>query len=214
MLGLHKRAVAAVAAVSIVALLALAASMALMQPATVAPKGGTAEGLGLKGIVNIVVRDASGNVKYEKTYENNIQGAGYLALLKRGFDEDTLANLGTLGADDSKKLAFDYIRICSSEATLDEDTGEITAAPEEITTDVDRGTLSVTISQVTEGSSYKVEVQQSFTVTASGGITIKSIELTDEEDTPTVFSYIDIADISLNQNDSITITWTITVSGN
>jgi hypothetical protein len=180
----------------------------------VAPKGGTAEGLGLKGIVNIVVRDASGNVKYEKTYENNIQGAGYLALLNRGFDKNTLTQIADLGTN-APKLAFDYIRICSSEATLDEKTGEITAAPEEITTGVDRDTLSVTISQVTVGSSYKVEVQQSFTVKASGGITIRSIELTDEEeDTPTVFSYIDIADISLNQNDSITITWTIMVSGN
>jgi uncharacterized protein YodC (DUF2158 family) len=74
-----------VAAVSIVALLALAASMALMQPAAVAPKGGTAEGLGLKGVVEITVRDAQGNVKYHEVIPNAIVANGLEKLVLNTF---------------------------------------------------------------------------------------------------------------------------------
>jgi hypothetical protein len=202
-LGLHKRTLAAVAAVGIVALLALAASMALMQPATVAPKGGTAEGLGLKGIVNIVVKDASGNVKYEKTYENDIQYAGYAALLWRLFNLTTLQGIQSASA--VKALNFTYIRLFSDNAATTQIDYESGAT---------RGQLDVKFEPVTPGQSAKETITQAFTVVASGGITIESIELTDNSGTPpTVFSYIDIATISLNQGDSITITWTITVTG-
>ena len=203
MLGLHKRTVAAVAAVGIVALLALAASMALMQPATVAPKGGTAEGLGLKGIVEITVRDASGNVKYEKTYENDIQYAGYAALLWRLFNSTALQ--GIKGTEDVNTLNFTYIRLFSDNTA----TSEI-----DYTAEARRGALTVAFEPVTPGASAKETITQAFTVVADAGITIESIELTDNSGTPpTVFSYIDIATISLNEGDSITITWTITVTG-
>jgi hypothetical protein len=87
--GAHKRAliaITAIAAISAVAL--LLASAALLQPAAVAPKSGTAEGLGLKGVVNIIVRDANGNVKYERTMENAItkrDAGGLVALLDYSF---------------------------------------------------------------------------------------------------------------------------------
>jgi hypothetical protein len=227
-LGLHKRAVAAVAAVGIVALLALAASMALMQPATVAPKGGTAENLGLKGIVDLTVKDAQGNVKYRKTLENTIQQAGYQYLLKYSFDtvssETTwfdvikITHTSTPAFTNNPTLYMTLEDTTSTKVTVDSATkshATVTVtytAPASIkptsTTTFDAysgagGTGTLLYSGT--GTFTEAEVNVAKDVTS---VTVTAIDLQDET-TPIVFSSIDIPDIGLSPGDTLTITWTI-----
>jgi hypothetical protein len=217
-LGLHKRTLAAVAAVSIVALLALAASMALMQPATVAPKGGTAEGVGLKGTVDIVVRDAQGNVKYQRTVKNTITAVGLDDIIDAVFYRAS----GVHASPDQYKYITFFNNTGSDSPYVSTQVASIEASPThpigtanntirlEATYQVPAGWNPVTVTAIaiTNTDTFADEDAN----TAGVQVTLAQV-VGDPSVRPNqnVFSYV-LTTHTLNVGDSLQVTWTITVS--
>jgi hypothetical protein len=233
-LGLHKRTLAAVAAVGIVALLALAASMALMQPATVAPKGGTADSIGLKGMVEITVRDAQGNVKHHEVVPNAIVTQGLEKLIVNTFAAGTQVpsvTYITFVATDPGRVYTPHATLLTDPTEVDED-GEyyvssvlslglpsgtyrgvqIKACASGAGLGISSGTITVDYLLVTNSHSYDV-ITGTHTITISGAAAntqlnfdIDSSDAVDEASI--VFSALPTS-IQLGPSDTLTVTWTL-----
>jgi hypothetical protein len=212
-----------VAAVGIVALLALAASMALMQPATVAPKGGTAEGLGLKGVVEITVRDASGNVKHHEVIPNAIVLNGLEGMLENAFSPTGTPNVAPYKYMwfMTTKYGTNYVNLTAPEASryIAFTPTPVTIVLEKTITGSDLGAVAgghpttvgyILIANATRASGTGLTLALSPDPPVKNqALTTFTIDSTDYS--KDVFSAIQTS-IELYAGDSLTVTWKITPS--
>ena len=181
--------------------------------ANVESPGGTSARTGIKGIVEYTVRGPDGKVKKHEVIHNTVNVEG----LNDAFNLITATGLG----------AHDGIAALKDDVATDDPADGVLAASIALTLDGDSGTGgdqnpadgTVTTDFGTESGNGTVGV----TFTATGSVTIKQIVLTraTEDDTlvggavaiadADIFAYVDVPDISLTTNDTVTYTWTIDV---
>jgi hypothetical protein len=221
--GAHKRAliaITAIAAISAVAL--LVASIAFLQPAAVAPKGGTADSVGLKGIVDIVVKDSQGNIKYQKTVKNAILTSGLQAVVQRVFNPKPATGFTTefdnivfVGQDSaSPPASFSWKVLASFSAvrtTYDGDTAQLVA-----TVAIPAAGITGTIYTDASGASVSGSTSQDGKTLTIGTTTytlpmkVETLKIENDASESTDFSSVSTL-VQLSPGDSLQVTWKIIV---
>jgi hypothetical protein len=190
------------AAAAAIAILLAAYTLATPALTPVASK----EGLALKGVVDIVVKDANGNIKYQKTLQNTITADGYTRILIYSFNttstKDTLFNsILVQGTDDADNTVIAVFKDGSPSVTQDSDTKS------HATIDVTFKVATNTFVVPTGYNTIKVS-QDPSTFTPPVSITLLKLQ-DQQEESPIVFSTNKIPAVGLQDGDQLTITWTI-----
>lgn len=181
--------------------------------------GGTGVPVGIKGIIEYTVRDASGNVKTEGVIHNTVNTQAINEVLYRMLDIAT-----TQGSGD-----YDGIAALSVAVGTDDPSDGVLAAS--ITDTLDGSGSDCTTSHnpndgtFTDGTgseSGNGTIAVTFTACANG-LTVAQIVLTnaapDNNNTTggsaiadaAIFAYVDVPDVNLNSGDTVQYTWTVDV---
>ncbi len=176
----------------------------------VQPEGTTAS-FGISGIIEYTVRDANGNVKEHGIIHNTVNAEALndtfnLITATGSGTYDGIAALNTAGDDPS-----DGVLAASITLLLDGDSGtggEQNPADGTVTTDfgteTGNGTVAVTFTATGSANILQIVLTRSIEddTLVSGTLAIADAD---------IFAYVDVPDISLTTNDTVTYTWTIDV---
>ncbi len=169
--------------------------------------GGAIEGVKLTGRIEYIVRDSSGSIKEREVIHNEVTTPGLGATTDRLFDE-------TVTTSATGNEAFRAIYLTSDTVTASSIAdGDAFSALGTATANVDNNPKNDSAADTSTDGTAIVVVQ----FTASGTATIAQIKLIRApDDSPSfvgadVFASQDVT-ITLENGDSVTFTWTLTVS--
>ena len=168
---------------------------------------GTFDGADLTGRIEYIVRDSSGRVKEREIIHNTVTTPGLGATIDRMFDE----SIGLSGSNDAFAaiyLTLDTVTAGNlTDGTANDDLGTATT-----NLSVNNPLNDASVDTSTDGTAI-VDVQ----FTASGAAVIAQIKLIKAANNSTSFVGADVfasqdVTITLQNGDSVTFTWTVTVS--
>lgn len=178
------------------------------------PGGSRAESANISYNVEYVVRDSSGRVKEQGSIHNAVNDPEALnevfQRITGGGTSQDYDEIGALSVDSVTDDPADGVVAASIALTLD---GSAVAGDQNPA----NGTVATDFG--TESGNGTVVV----TFTATGSTNVRQIVLTKNSDDRTdnngaadisdsnIFAYVDVQDVALNPNDSVTYTWTIDV---
>ncbi len=171
------------------------------------PEIATNDGQAYKGHIIVKHFDAEGNLLGYQQTDNlvNFPGKNCAAFLTFG---SAFGNCAT-------GVAFDFIAISTNDGTLFDD-GDVTLAGECSACGAGlniRIQNPVTVDQVaSNGFDAIAQIQATFTKTDAGGATIASAGLFNALTGGEMFAERGFTSVTLNQNDSLQVTWLITVA--
>ena len=187
--------------------------------ATTLALGGTtineiASGTSMMGHLTLISTDSEGNIKSYQQTDNLITRPGTNCIVQELFRDPGQATgaSGTCGGDPGK---FDVIALGESSGAIDTSTDLVSrTGTTGLLAQVDDTSDDVTITDDPDGAGSKAVVETTFTSTGSTtAITEAGIfNSTGVGGTTQMIAYRSFTAISLDNGDSLTVTWTITVA--